>query len=46
MIAEFQILVEKHKVKAIRLANAKGASVRQLSRLTGVSKGVVEKWLK
>ena len=45
-VAEFQMLDKKHKVKAIRLTNAKGASVRQLSRLTGVSKGVVEKWLK
>ena len=45
-VAEFQMLDEKQKVKAIRLTNAKGASVRQLSRLTGISKGVVEKWLK
>ena len=45
-VAEFQMLDEKRQVKAIQQTHAKGASIRQLSRLTGVSKGVVERWIK
>lgn len=44
--AEFQKLdVEKQK-KSIITLHEKNVSVRQLNRLTGVSKGIVEKWLK
>ena len=34
------------RAKAIRKAHEKGASVRQLVRVTGVSKGLIEKYLK
>lgn len=45
-VSEFQTLEEKQKMKTIQIVYAKGASIRQLSLLTGTSKGVVERWLK
>ena len=45
-IPEFQGLANKKKEQAIKKIYEKGVSVRQLSRLTGTSKGMVEKWLK
>ena len=43
---EFLGLDEERKCGAIRMAHHQGASVRQLSRLTGLGKGWIEKWLK
>ena len=45
-ITEFQLLEEKYKIKNIKKLKEQGLSVRQISRLTGTSKGLVEKWLK
>ena len=45
-VAEFQSLDERKKQRVIRIIHEKGVSIRQLSRLTGVSKGLIEKWLK
>ena len=45
-IVEFQSLDEKKKAHFIKKIHEKGVSVRQLSRLTGTSKGMVEKWIK
>ena len=45
-IVEFQTLDEKKKSYYIKKIHEKGVSVRQLSRLTGSSKGMVEKWIK
>ena len=45
-ITEFQELEEKKKERFIKKIYEKGVSVRQLSRLTGISKGMVEKHLK
>lgn len=45
-IIEFQELEEKKKERYIKKIYDKGVSVRQLSRLTGISKGMVEKYLK
>ena len=45
-ISEFQALDEKKKERYIKKIYEKGVSVRQASRLTGVSKGKVEKCLK
>ena len=45
-VTEFQALEEKKKEQYIKKIYDKGLSVRQLSRLTGTSKGLVEKYLK
>lgn len=45
-VVEFQALDEKKKERCIKKIYEKGVSVRQTSRLTGTSKGLVEKWLK
>ena len=45
-ITEFQDLEEKSKERIIKKIYDKGVSVRQLSRLTGTTKGMVEKYLK
>lgn len=45
-IVEFQRLEEKKKECFIKKIYDKGVSVRQLSRLTGITKGMVEKYLK
>ena len=45
-ITEFQSLEENKKERYIKKIYDKGVSVRQLSRLTGTSKGMVEKYLK
>lgn len=45
-ITEFQGLDETKKERFIKRICEKGASVRQISRLTGTTKGMVEKWLK
>ena len=45
-ITEFLALPQKKQEKGIVKAHEKGASVRQLVRVTGISKGIVEKWLR
>ena len=45
-IVEFQSLDEKKKAQFVKLIHKKGVSVRQLSRLTGTTKGMIEKWIK
>lgn len=45
-LPEFQKLSEEQKIRSIKIIHEKGVSIRQLCRLTGVSKGMVEKWLK
>ena len=45
-IAEFQLLSNVLKEKYIKKFYEKGISIRQIARLCGVSKGMVEKWLK
>ena len=45
-ITEFQALEESKKERYLKKIYANGVSVRQLSRLTGTSKGMVEKYLK
>ena len=45
-ITQFQGLNETKKANCIKKIHDKGVSIRQLSRLTGTSKGMVEKWLK
>ena len=45
-VTEFQSLEENKKERFIKKIYEKGVSVRQLSRLTGTTKGMVEKYLK
>lgn len=45
-ITEFQELDQKKKAQFVKKIHEKGVSVRQLSRLTGTTKGMVEKWIK
>jgi len=45
-MAEFQGLDEKKKARCMKKIHEKGVSIRQISRLTGISKGVVERLLK
>ncbi|MBQ8741264.1 MAG: transposase [Clostridia bacterium] len=45
-VAEFQILANTLKEKYIKKFHKKGVSIRQIARLCGVSKGMVEKWLR
>ena len=45
-LAAFSALPQEKQEKAIVKAHEKGASVRQLVRVTGVSKGIIEKWLR
>ena len=40
---EFQLIEKKQRDKYIKKLKHKGLSIRQISRLTGVSKGIVEK---
>ena len=44
-VTEFQSLNEKQKRKAVEKIHEKGVSIRQLSRLTGLSKGIIERYL-
>lgn len=43
-VAEYQALEDTFKEKYMRKLRNKGLSIRQLARLTGTSKGLVEKW--
>lgn len=45
-VVDFQSLDEKKKERYIKKIYEKGVSIRQASRLTGTSKGLVEKWLR
>ena len=45
-VAEFQSLASALKEKYIKRFHEKGISIRQIARLCGVSKGIVEKMLK
>ena len=45
-MTEFQGLDEKKKARYMKKIYEKGVSIRQISRLTGISKGVVERLLK
>lgn len=45
-IAVFQTLDEDRKKLYTQRIHKKGVSIRQISRLTGTSKGLVERWLK
>ena len=45
-IVAFQSLEKKKKERFIKKIYEKGVSVRQISRLTGTSKGMVEKHVK
>ena len=45
-LAAFSALPQEKQAKAICKAHEKGASIRQLVRVTGVSKGLIEKWLR
>ena len=45
-VAEFQSLTNALKEKYIKKFHNEGISVRQIARLCGISKGMVEKWLK
>lgn len=45
-VTEFQNLDEKKKSRYMKKVYEKGVSIRQISRLTGISKGIVERLLK
>ena len=45
-VSEYQTLREDLKEKYVKKLYDKKLSIRQISRLTGVSKGLVEKWIK
>lgn len=45
-ITEIQSTEEKKKIRGIQKMHEKGVSIRQICRITGISKGLVEKWLK
>jgi REP element-mobilizing transposase RayT len=45
-ISDFQSLEEPRKKNYTKKIHNKGVSIRQISRLTGISKGMVERWLK
>lgn len=45
-VADFQRLSQAEQAETIVLARKKGASVRQLNRLTGLSRGMIERWCK
>ncbi len=45
-VFKFQGLEEAKKERFVKKIFAKGVSVKQLSRLTGTSKGMIEKYLK
>ena len=45
-ITEFSALPQHKQIKAVIKAHDRGASIRQLVRVTGISKGLIEKWLK
>lgn len=45
-IADFQRMEEIKQMRSIKMSHEKGVSIRQLSRLTGISKGLVEKWIR
>ena len=45
-ITAFAALPQGKQEKAVIKAHEKGASIRQLVRVTGISKGVIEKWLR
>ena len=41
-VTEFQNLDAKHKQKSIQKIHQKGVSIRQINRLTGISKKTIE----
>ena len=43
---EFQALQKAEQEKNIETFKEKGLSIRQIVRLAGISKGLVEKWLR
>ncbi len=43
--AEFQKLGKDEQQKVVVYLNMQGASIRQIARICGLSKGIVEKWL-
>lgn len=45
-VAEFQTLPNDKKEFFVKKIHDSGVSIRQLSRLTGISKGLIEKWSK
>ena len=45
-VADFQKLDSKSRDEFIAILKQNGLSIRQISRLTGISKGLVEKCLK
>lgn len=45
-ISQFQNMDDKWKATYIKKVYIKGISIRQLSRLTGIPKGLIEKWIK
>ena len=45
-VTEFQHLDEKKKIRCVKQIHESGVSIRQLCRLTGITKGLIEKWLK
>lgn len=45
-LTEFQGMDDRWKEVNVKKIYAKGVSIRQLSRLTGVPKGLVERWIK
>lgn len=45
-IVEFQDLEVNKKMRYTKKIHQKGVSIRQICRLTGTSKGMVEKWIK
>ncbi len=44
--ADFQRLPQAEQAEIIALARKKGVSIRQLNRLTGLSRGMIERWSK
>ena len=45
-VTDFQNLSNEEKSKYIKKIHSFGVSIRQLSRLTGISKSLIEKWTK
>ena len=45
-VTDFQSMEERKKERFVKRIYQKGVSVRQINRLTGISKGMVEKYLK
>ncbi len=45
-LTAFTALPPEKQIRAVVKAHEKGASVRQLVRVTGISKGIIEKWIR